>query len=180
MPVVIACPSCKQKLKAPDAAIGKAVKCPGCGSAIKVNAPDAPEPAPAPAAAQRQAAAAAKTPAPRRDEPEEDFDDEPRRGKGRPAPEEEDEGPRKPTAYLGVGFDPETTDLEITDVYEKMPAAKAGLKVGDVITRLDGKKVKERKDLADFLSKKKPGDTIGVEIKGDDEEIEVKLGKRPE
>jgi DNA-directed RNA polymerase subunit RPC12/RpoP len=51
--VVISCPSCKQKLKVPDDAIGKAVKCPGCGDAIKVNAPATelePEIKPAPTA----------------------------------------------------------------------------------------------------------------------------------
>ena len=81
---------------------------------------------------------------------------------------------------LGVLYSKlETDDLEVTEVYEKSPAAKAGLKVGDVIARLDGKKVGKRKDLADFLQKKKPGDTIGIEVRGDDSEIDVKLGKRP-
>jgi len=196
MPVVIACPSCKQKLKAPDAAIGKAVKCPGCGGAIKVPAQaGAGEPTPAP----RQPAAAAKAPAPppRRPEPEDDFEqEEAPRGKGRPDPDEDEDRPRKPAkaqdedlededqprkpaAWLGLCFDPETDDLEVTEVTDKSPAAKAKLKVGDVIARLDGKKVAKRKELADFLHKKKPGDTIGIEMKGDDEEIEVKLAKRP-
>jgi uncharacterized Tic20 family protein len=104
MPIVIACPSCKAKLKAPDTAVGKNVKCPGCGTAMTVPAPAA---AAAPARPQapvedfdpdreddRPRKAAAKRP------PVEEEDDRPRRGsKGRPEPEpdyeEVDSPPRR-------------------------------------------------------------------------------------
>src|SRR5690349_12337789 len=36
MPVTVACPSCKAKVKAPDRLIGTTVKCPNCGGPIKV------------------------------------------------------------------------------------------------------------------------------------------------
>ena len=179
MPIVISCPSCKAKLKAPDNAVGKAVKCPGCGTAIAVRAPAGAEtPAPAPAAA--------KAPAPRREEPADhmdfDRDEAPRRGAGARKPVEEDEeAPRKPAAYLGVGFDLDTDDLVITDVYEGSPAEKAGLEPDDVIVRIDGEKVKQRKDLAEVLGSLKPGDKVEIEVrrKKDIEAMDVKLGKRP-
>jgi DNA-directed RNA polymerase subunit RPC12/RpoP len=43
MPLTIICPSCSAKIKAPDAAIGKTVKCPKCSSPMIISAPP-PEP----------------------------------------------------------------------------------------------------------------------------------------
>jgi uncharacterized Tic20 family protein/DNA-directed RNA polymerase subunit RPC12/RpoP len=55
MPVTVVCPSCKAKLKAPETLVGKAVKCPGCGSAVLVKAAAAAAPAAAPKAASGSA-----------------------------------------------------------------------------------------------------------------------------
>jgi uncharacterized protein len=38
MPIAVICPSCKAKLKAPEALIGKKVKCPGCAALVLVKA----------------------------------------------------------------------------------------------------------------------------------------------
>jgi membrane-associated protease RseP (regulator of RpoE activity) len=198
MPFVIACPSCKAKLKAPDNAIGKAVKCPSCGSAIPVRAgggiPDTVPAVPRPSLT-------GKPPPPRRTRTEEDDRDvEDGRARGskdltepmgvkptskavqrRSDDEDDDDRPSKPNAYLGAGFSPDTGDLEITNVYEGSPAEKAGLKVGDVIVRLDNKKVSKRSELAAFLSKRKPCDEITVDVRTvEDEEVttDVKLSKR--
>jgi predicted Zn finger-like uncharacterized protein len=196
MPLVIACPSCKAKLKAPDNAIGKAVKCPSCGTAIAVRDPGViPDTVP-----HNPRQPAAKAAAPRRPAPEDDDDDRSSRSRGRAEPEEDDRPrksararddddnadddnrPGKPNAYLGAGFALDTDDLEIANVTEDSPADRAGLKVGDLIIRLDNKKVSKRSDLAAFLSKKKPGDEVALDVRtADDEEvvIDLKLGKRP-
>jgi predicted Zn finger-like uncharacterized protein len=42
MPVNITCPNCKARIKAPDSALGKTLKCPKCGKPIAVAAPDPP------------------------------------------------------------------------------------------------------------------------------------------
>ena len=39
MPIATACPGCKSRLNAPDAAAGKRVKCPKCATVIEVPAP---------------------------------------------------------------------------------------------------------------------------------------------
>jgi uncharacterized Tic20 family protein len=48
MPIEIACPSCKAKMKAPDGAEGKTVQCPGCGNDFEIprtaRAPEAKDP----------------------------------------------------------------------------------------------------------------------------------------
>jgi serine protease Do len=44
------------------------------------------------------------------------------------------------------------------------PAAQAGLQVGDVITRFDGKDVRDARQLKLTLAETKPGETVAVEV----------------
>lgn len=83
--------------------------------------------------------------------------------------------------YLGVVFDPEAEDLKITEVTKDSPAAKAGLKAGDVIVKIGDTKFEARKDLMEFMRKKKIGDEVTVHLLRDDKPMKftLKLGKRP-
>ena len=73
-----------------------------------------------------------------------------------------------------------TKDAKIEEITADSPAAKAGFKAGDVITKFDGKAIKTYEEFVDLLNKKKPNDEVAVEVKrGDKMEIlKVKLGKR--
>jgi hypothetical protein len=44
MAVVVTCPACQRKARVPDAAVGKSVKCPGCGNTFPAVSADAPPP----------------------------------------------------------------------------------------------------------------------------------------
>jgi S1-C subfamily serine protease len=70
----------------------------------------------------------------------------------------------------------------VEEVIEDSPAAKAGIKSGDIVVELDGEAVGE-KNLATMINKKKIGDTIKVKIYRWDEEkdmeFQVKLEKLP-
>jgi serine protease Do len=57
--------------------------------------------------------------------------------------------------YFGVG---EGRGLLINNVRENSPAAKAGLKAGDVITEVEGKEIKGNLDFVRAMSEKKEGD----------------------
>ena len=57
--------------------------------------------------------------------------------------------------YFGIG---DSKGVLITSVTDDSPAAKAGLKAGDVITAIDGEKVEDAGDLAQGINKKKDGD----------------------
>jgi len=57
--------------------------------------------------------------------------------------------------YFGIG---DGKGVLVTSVTEESPAAKAGLKAGDVITAIDGEKVEGAGDLARGINKKKDGD----------------------
>ena len=62
------------------------------------------------------------------------------------------------------------------------PAAKAGLKQGDIIIQFDGQKVEGDSDLFSILRRKKPGDVVSVTIdrSGQESTLQVTLGERPQ
>lgn len=70
----------------------------------------------------------------------------------------------------------------ITDVQSGGPAEKAGLKKGDVITKIDGQDINTMEDVSSVLSNRTPGDKVKVTyVRGSDtQEVEIELGKRPE
>jgi serine protease Do len=64
-------------------------------------------------------------------------------------------------AYFGV------TDGEgvlIIEVEEDMPAQKAGLKAGDVIVEVDGKKIEDSGELISAISQKEKGDKVNIKV----------------
>jgi PDZ domain-containing secreted protein len=66
-------------------------------------------------------------------------------------------------AFLGVHYEMEfgsTNGSHITKVEPNTPAAKAGLKAGDVITQADGIDLYNLEDLADIIGRKKAGEKV--------------------
>ena len=68
-----------------------------------------------------------------------------------------------------------------SDVTAGGPAAKAGVKSGDVITAIDGKKVEGYDDLTMDVISRTPGSTVNLDIlrNGQAMKISVTLGTRP-
>lgn len=61
------------------------------------------------------------------------------------------------------------------------PADKAGLKVWDVITMIDGEKIDIRNDLPSMIQNKIPWDTITLDVidtKGNTKKVEIELGEK--
>ena len=60
-------------------------------------------------------------------------------------------------------------------------AAKAGLKSGDIVTKLDGKAVAGQSDLSAIVDGKRPGEKLSVTYvrNGQAHTTEVTLGARP-
>lgn len=65
------------------------------------------------------------------------------------------------------------TGVRFSDVREGSPAAKAGLKGGDVMIEFDGKKVQNLYDFTYLLRTKKPGDTVKVRVLRDGKPLDV-------
>jgi serine protease Do len=61
----------------------------------------------------------------------------------------------------------------VSQVEASSPAAKAGLKVGDVITELDGQKVSDASQLQIEVGQKRPGSTIKLQVLRDGKSVSV-------
>lgn len=59
---------------------------------------------------------------------------------------------------------PADAGLLVSKVEVDSPASKAGVKVGDVITRVDGEPVTDSSDIANALSDKKKGDAVTIVV----------------
>lgn len=84
-------------------------------------------------------------------------------------------------AYMGLTLDPESQDCRVLTVTEDSPAAKAGLRVNDIVRKFDDKKVRRQDDLLRFMQTKHPGNQVTIEVvRGEDIVIlRVTLGKHP-
>lgn len=85
------------------------------------------------------------------------------------------------TPFLGVQVDGHTDGLKVTQVGSGTPASRAGLQVGDVITRFDGEKITTSTQLAGLIEKRRAGESVKLAVvRGDKQlEVEVQLGLRP-
>src|SRR5262249_2531330 len=85
--------------------------------------------------------------------------------------------------FLGITGAPEEDidGVKIREIVPNSAAAKAGLKVDDLIIAINDKKVKDIESLQTILGKYKPDETVTVRIKREKEEqeLKVKLGRRP-
>jgi len=78
--------------------------------------------------------------------------------------------------WLGVGIQPVTADLAakfgvnegegvlVNEVFDSDPAARAGIKPGDIITKVDGKSVETPNMLSRLIASLPPGATAKVEV----------------
>ena len=88
-------------------------------------------------------------------------------------------------AWLGVGLQPLTPELSkkfgveegegvlVNEVFEKDPAALAGIKPGDVITKVDGALVDTPNKLSRLVATLPPGSTTSVEVVRDGQRLTV-------
>lgn len=96
--------------------------------------------------------------------------------------------------WLGVGIQPLTMELArkfgvnegegvlVNEVFEKDPASAAGIKPGDIVTRIDGTVIDSPNRLTRVVAGLIPGSTIQVEIVRDQQRLilEVSLAERPD
>jgi putative serine protease PepD len=84
-------------------------------------------------------------------------------------------------AYLGVSIDKTATNARIASVRSGTPAAKAGLKAGDVVTSFGSTKISTPDELASAVNAHKPGDQVAVTYTrdGKSSSVQVTLATRP-
>jgi photosystem II stability/assembly factor-like uncharacterized protein len=83
--------------------------------------------------------------------------------------------------YLGLAGDETKDGLKITQVTPNSPAAKSGLKTGEVLKSFDKKPVIRTQDLTGLLRGRKAGDKVALEVIRDGKtvDVEVTLDDRP-
>jgi putative serine protease PepD len=86
-------------------------------------------------------------------------------------------------SYLGVSLAERdgAVGAEIADVRSGSPAERAGLRAGDVITRVDGRAVERAEEVHRAIESRKPGDELELTVERDGEPrtVTVTLGARP-
>jgi serine protease Do len=92
--------------------------------------------------------------------------------------------------WLGVQIQPVTKEIAeslgfegtngaiVAEAQASSPAQKAGIEGGDIITKVDGKPVKDPKDLSATIARLEPDQTVTVTVvrEGREQEIKVTLG----
>jgi serine protease Do len=88
-------------------------------------------------------------------------------------------GENENRAFLGVVTEGNDKGAEIQSVTEESAAEKAGLKKGDVITNIDGKKIDDMDDVTDAIHAHKPGDKVSITFlrDGKEQKVTAELGK---
>lgn len=86
----------------------------------------------------------------------------------------------KDKGFLGVTTEKTSDGVKITDVTKGSAADKAGLKEGDVITKVGDKQITDEEGLTDAISSHKPKDDVTISYKRDGKSADVKtsLGER--
>lgn len=85
--------------------------------------------------------------------------------------------PNQQKGGIGVTVE-ETKDgigIQLKSVNANGPAEEAGLKIGDVLLKLDGKMLDQPTRLGEMLGDRKPGDSVTLMVKNDNAQREVKL-----
>jgi len=86
-----------------------------------------------------------------------------------------DEEAAAPRAYVGATGVNDEAGCRLTEVEEDSPAARAGLRVGDVVLKVNGRDIKVSAAFRRWVSEATPGDTLNLEIKRGDEVLSVKV-----
>ena len=96
--------------------------------------------------------------------------------------------------YLGIGIDnvsdnladamglPNTSGCLVREVMKNGPAAKSGLREGDIILKVQGVEVQDASDLRNRVADLKPGDKYDFEVLRDGKRntLGIKIGAKPE
>jgi len=102
---------------------------------------------------------------------------------GRGVAKAEPDGPGASAGGSGYGpnfgsipdFDEPPRGVRFADVRDGTPAAKAGLKAGDILIEFDGKQIGNLYDFTYALRAHKPGDLVAVKVLRGGQTIEAKV-----
>src|SRR5262249_18463052 len=82
--------------------------------------------------------------------------------------------PPEAAGYLGVLLEPDDGGPRIRQVVKDSAAEKAGLKVGDVVLSVSGRKVLDMETLINVIQRYKPGQEVVLKIQRGKEALDLK------
>ena len=84
-------------------------------------------------------------------------------------------------AAVQLGLQPDARGAAVVAVFADSPAAKAGLREGDVVVAIDGKAVRSAADMSRALAARKPGEAVALDVvdQSGPRRATVKVAKRP-
>jgi putative serine protease PepD len=85
-------------------------------------------------------------------------------------------------AYLGVSTEAASGGAVVREATAGGPAARAGVRAGDVIVTVAGQRIADPEDVAAAIQDRRPGDSVEIEVRrnGDLRTLDVELTARPE
>jgi putative serine protease PepD len=85
-------------------------------------------------------------------------------------------------AYLGVSTAEANGGAEVREATAGGPAARAGIRAGDLIVTVAGERIGDPDDVAAAIQDRRPGDSVEIEVRRDGElrTLDVELTARPE
>lgn len=89
--------------------------------------------------------------------------------------------PAPPRAYVGAAGVDGAPGCRLTSIDKDSPAARAGLKVGDVVLKVDDREIKVSASFLRWVADATPGETLNLEVKRGDQllALDVKVESRP-
>ena len=85
----------------------------------------------------------------------------------------------QPQAYVGATGVDDADGCRLTKVDEDGPAARAGLKPGDLVVKVDGREVKLYASFWHWVAQAEPGDTLNIEVKRGDQLLSLEIKVEP-
>jgi serine protease Do len=80
----------------------------------------------------------------------------------------------EPKAILGIVMQKVDNGVKINEVNDESGAAKAGLKAGDIITKINNKKVETEMDITRIVNDSKPGDILNIDYISNGKALQTK------
>jgi predicted metalloprotease with PDZ domain len=87
----------------------------------------------------------------------------------------------QPQAYVGAWGVDDPDGCRLTEVDEEGPAAKAGLRPGDLVVKVDGQEVKFYASFRHSVAQAEPGKMLNIQVKRGDQvlSLEIKVEASP-
>jgi serine protease Do len=84
-------------------------------------------------------------------------------------------GGRRPRAYIGANGVDEVDGCKLDRIDENSPASKAGLKIGDLVVKVNDQAIANFAALRQRVARSRPGDELAIQVKRDEKELTLKV-----